>query len=88
MASLPRKRRLSEKARRALELLATDERGISVSLMLAHGFAQTTLTGLVRAGLAMRYHMRLRAGGRTVEVTYVKITPAGRRALAAEGDRT
>jgi hypothetical protein len=88
MGAPPRKRRLSEKARRALEMLASNERGISEPLMLADGFPQRTLTGLVHAGLAMRYRMRLSADGRMIEVAYVKITPAGRRALAGEGGRT
>ena len=79
-AALPRKRRLSGEARRALELLV-DQRGTTEALMLAHRFTQRMLTGLVRAGLAMRYRMPLRAGGRTIEVTYVMITAAGRRVL-------
>ena len=54
---------------------AADQRGTTEALMLAHGFPQRMLTGLVRAGLAMRYRMPLRAGGRTIEVTYVMIAP-------------
>ena len=88
MGAPPRKRRLSAKARRALELLATDERGITQSLMMAHGFAERTLTGLVHAGLAMRYRMPMKAGDKRIEVTYLMITVAGRRALVAEGNRT
>ena len=84
MAAPPRKRRLSGNARGALELLATDERGVSETLMRAHGFTQRMLTSLVHAGLAMRYRMRLRAGGRMIEVTYVKITPSGRRAIEVD----
>ena len=60
---------------------AAEQRGTTEALMLAHGFPQRMLTGLVRAGPAMRYGMPLRAGGRTIEVTYVMITDAGRRAL-------
>ena len=37
--------------------------------------------GLIRAGLALRYRMPLRVGGRTIEVIYVRITDDGRRAL-------
>ena len=81
MVSAPRKRRLSANARRALEMLAADQPGITESLMLAHGFTQRMLIGLVHAGLAMRYRMPLRVGGRTIQVTYVMITAAGRRAL-------
>jgi hypothetical protein len=81
MAAPPRKRRLSGNARRALEMLAADQRGITEALMLARGFTQQMLTGLIRNGLAMRYRMPLRAGARTIEVTYMMITAAGRRAL-------
>jgi hypothetical protein len=49
--------------------------------MLAHGFTRRKLTWVVRSGLALRYRMRLRVSGRTIEVTYVMITDAGRRAL-------
>ena len=59
---------------------AADQRGTTEALMLAHRFTQRMLTGLVRAGPAMRYRMPLRAGGRTIEVTYVMITGVGRGA--------
>ena len=60
---------------------AAEQRGTTEALMLAHGFTQRMLTGLVRAGLAMRYRMPLTAGGRTIEVTYVMIAAAGRMAI-------
>ncbi len=37
MASSPRKRRLSLKARQALELLAVDQRGLAEALLLTYG---------------------------------------------------
>ena len=80
MAAPPRKRRLSGEARRALEFLAGDRLGRAETLMLTQGFTQRMLTGLVRTGLAM-YRMTVRAGGGTIEVTYMKITPSGRRVI-------
>ena len=73
--------RLSASARRVLEMLAADEPGITESLMLAHGFTARMLTGLVHAGLALRYTMPLRVGRRTIKVRYLMITAAGRRAI-------
>jgi hypothetical protein len=81
MAAPPRKRRLNPTRRRALELLARAPHGASEERMLAHGFTRRMLTWLVRSGLALRYRMPLRVSGRTIEVTYVMITGAGRRAL-------
>jgi hypothetical protein len=75
----PRKRRLSATARRALEVLANDPR--TESIMLAHGFTSRILTDLVSSGLAMLYRAPLNTGNRTVDVTYMMITAAGRRAL-------
>jgi len=88
MAAPPRKRRLSEESRRALELLAGDRRGSTEALMLAHGFTQRMLTGLVRRGLAMRYRMTVRASGRMIEVAYMRITLAGRRAIEGGAGRS
>jgi hypothetical protein len=45
--------------------------------MLANGFTRRML----RSGLALRYRVPLRVSGRTIEVTYVRITEAGRRAI-------
>jgi hypothetical protein len=50
-------------------------------IMLDHGFTSSLLTVLVSTGLAMLYRAPLKVGSRTVEVTYIKITAAGRRAL-------
>jgi hypothetical protein len=62
--------RLSAEQRRALQLLAGIPFGASETTMFAHGFRRETLAGLVRAGLA------------TAERKTVKITPAGRKAIA------
>jgi hypothetical protein len=49
--------------------------------MLADGFTRRMVTWVVRSGLALRYRMPLRVSGRTIEVTYVMITEAGRKAI-------
>ena len=50
--------------------------------MIAHGFTTAAIVGLVRAGLASATSKRVIAGSRTLEVATVRITDAGRRALA------
>ncbi len=49
--------------------------------MLAHGFSRRMVTWIVRSGLALRYRMPLRVSGRTIEIIYVMITEAGRKAI-------
>jgi hypothetical protein len=49
--------------------------------MLAHGFSIEQLVDLVRSGLATATLRRVRAGRDTVEVTTLRITDKGRRAL-------
>jgi hypothetical protein len=68
--------------RRALELLASCRDGCTEALMLAHGFTVDTLVEMINAGLASATTERVVAGGRTIEVARVRITEAGRRALA------
>jgi hypothetical protein len=84
MATQPRKRRLSPKARRALELCARRPLGVSERLLLARGFSRRMLLGLVRQGLATLTYEKAR--GKTIEAGKVQITAAGRNALAAEED--
>jgi hypothetical protein len=50
--------------------------------MLAHGFTVPQLVELVRTGLATATAQRVRAGGKAIEVATLRITAAGRRALA------
>ncbi len=69
MATPPRKPRVRNEQRRALQLLASIPFGVSETIMFAHGFKRETLASLVRAGLA------------TAERKTVKITDAGRKAL-------
>jgi hypothetical protein len=48
--------------------------------MLAHGFTIEQMVELVRAGLATATPQHVRAGGKTIEVTTLRITEAGRLA--------
>jgi hypothetical protein len=72
---------------RALRLL--DEAGPrgcpEVLMQMAHGFKSEVLAGLVRDGLASVAPVSMQAGGRAVEVTRLRITEAGRRALIGRG---
>jgi hypothetical protein len=78
-----RRRRLPKPdRRRALELLASCRDGCTEAMMLAHGFTIPQMVELVRAGLAMATADRVVAGRRTIKVARVRITEAGRRALA------
>jgi hypothetical protein len=76
------RRRSKPDRRRALELLASCRDGCTEAIMLAHGFTTEQMVELVRAGLATATAERVVAGGKTVEVARVRITDAGRRALA------
>jgi hypothetical protein len=55
--------------------------GVAEALMLAHGFSIELLVELVHAGLATASAERAVAGRHPIEVTRVRITEAGRRAL-------
>jgi hypothetical protein len=85
--ALPRTRKhfLNPSRRRcALELLADcQQEGCSEAVMLAHGFTVEQLVELVRSGLATAMPQRIRAGGKVIEVATLRITEAGRKALAA-----
>jgi hypothetical protein len=68
--------------RRALKLLAASPDGASEAIMRAHKIKVETLVEMVHAGLITAHSERMHAGGRTIEVARVRITAAGRRALA------
>ena len=80
----PRRRRHGPQPdrRRALELLASCRDGVSETLMRAHGVTVAQMIELARAGLATATAERMVAGGRTMEIATVRITDAGRKALA------
>ena len=80
----PHRRRhgLKPHRRRALDLLATSPEGCTEAIMLAHGFTVELMVDLCIAGLAIATVERMVAGGRTVQIVRMKITEAGRQALA------
>jgi broad specificity phosphatase PhoE len=78
---IPRNRSLNPRARRALELLAGDQRGATEALLLAHGFTLRMLVGLIRAGLATAEREMMKAGAKPSELVRVRITDDGRKAL-------
>src|SRR5258707_725683 len=78
------KRLLMEEERRALELLAGNPRGATEeALVLGHGFKLQMLIGLVRGKLAKRCRVTVKAAARTIGVSYMMITAAGRKAVGA-----
>jgi hypothetical protein len=66
---------------RALQRLADVPRGIAKTLMLAHGFTQELIAGLVLNGLATVVPDIARIGKQTIEIELVMITDAGRKAI-------
>ncbi len=75
-----RKRSPPATRRRALELLAASPGGATEAIMRAHGFTIDMLAEIIIAGLATVSTEQVVAGGRSIEVTHVRITDAGRRA--------
>src|SRR5215510_14608172 len=71
-----------QQRRRALELLEASIDGCTEAIMLAYGFKTELLIELINAGFATTSIERMVAGGRRIEVTRMRITAAGRRALA------
>jgi hypothetical protein len=69
--------------RRALELLAQcRQEGCSETLLLAHGFTIEQLVELRRAGLVTATADRVVTGAHQFDVATLRITDAGRKALA------
>ncbi len=66
----------------ALQRLANVPRGITKTLMLAHGFTHDLIAGLEQAGLVTVAPDIATIGGQTIEVELVMITAAGRRVHA------
>jgi hypothetical protein len=50
--------------------------------MLGHRFTPTMMAEMIRHGLAAVSAERMVAGGKSIEIARVKITDAGRQALA------
>jgi hypothetical protein len=77
---------LTAEQRRALAVLTSAGlNGASQTLLMAHGFCVSMIAGLVNRGLATLTCEKARAGSRLIDVGKVRITAAGRDALAAEG---
>jgi hypothetical protein len=70
--------------RRALELLARCTDGCTEAVLLAHGFTTKLITELVRTGLATTQTEHMHGGRRAVDVSRIRITDAGRMALAED----
>jgi hypothetical protein len=83
MPNTRRSRRLPKPDReRALTLLASSPGGATETMLLAHGFTANLIADLVDAGLATAASQRLGAAGREITIICVRITDAGRQALA------
>jgi hypothetical protein len=75
-------RRPNPDRRRALELLAGSRDGYAKAILRAHGFSIDMMVELVKTGLATTKRERMVADGRQTGVVRVRITDAGRQALA------
>jgi hypothetical protein len=71
---------LTDQERAALRMLAAAIRGQSLSTMLARGFTIEMLQGLVSAGLATANRDAI--GAARAKVAHLRITEAGRQAIA------
>jgi hypothetical protein len=71
---------LTDNQRTALQMLAASPRSYSLSTVMARGFAFEMLQDLVRAGLATAH--RDAVGASKTKVAHLRITPAGRNAIA------
>jgi hypothetical protein len=72
---------LTAEQRRALTLLVSTRDGCPEALFLAHGFTTQLIEALVAVGLVVTKREAMIGGGRTIEVTRLHITAAGRHAL-------
>jgi hypothetical protein len=70
-----------DRRHRALALLAGSPDGMTESFLLAHGFTTKLMAELVSDGLVTARAEWMRVRRREIEVTRVRITPAGERAL-------
>ena len=75
-------RRPNPDRRRALELLAGSRYGYTKAILRAHGFSFDMMVELIKAGLATTKRERMVADSRQTSVVRVRITEAGRQALA------
>jgi hypothetical protein len=87
MAANSRRRRLSGKARRTLELLVDKQGSTEAHLGAYLGFTDQMLFLLAQAGLITIRHEVINTGGELIDIGRVWITEAGRRALEDETAR-
>jgi 3,4-dihydroxy-2-butanone 4-phosphate synthase len=77
---------LSADQRRALDMLANaGHGGVTQSLLTMYGVHPGMVAELVSGGLATMTQEKARAAGGEVDVAMIRITEAGRNALAAKG---
>jgi hypothetical protein len=81
MATEPENQSLGRRHRRVLKVLAKAPRGRDVNALLTCGFKFETMADLVRGGLATVRLQRIVKSGQRVEIAWVRITDAGRRAI-------
>jgi hypothetical protein len=74
--------KLNDEQRRALKVLARHPDGCAEAVLLADGFHAGLLTVLVFDGLAEMQRTVTDIGGRQRTVAWMKITAAGREAIA------
>jgi hypothetical protein len=77
-----RARRMTDDGRRMLEVLAASEDGCTDALLLAQDFTLELMVCLVHAEFVTADPERIFAGREAVEISRVRITDPGRRALA------
>jgi hypothetical protein len=73
---------LTDQQRRALQLLAGNPNGCAEATMLANGFEIKILGKLVLDSLAEAEARNTMAGTRRIRVIWMRITDAGRKAIA------
>jgi hypothetical protein len=73
---------LTNEQRRALRILSRHPDGCAEANMLAHGFKVDQIARLVLDGLARADQHEVPDGGRRINVVWVRITVAGRKAIA------
>jgi hypothetical protein len=72
---------LTIELRRALQILAKAQNGMTESSLRRGGFSPMLLVGLVVAGYAVTKPQTMRAAGKTFGIVRFAITDAGRRAI-------
>jgi hypothetical protein len=76
---------LSVEQHRALTFLTTAAvNGATQSLLAAHDFSGVIIRGMVNRGYVTLSFGKFRAGGKMIKVRMVRITTAGRGALAVD----